>query len=95
MGADEYFEGLKTINLDLLEIMGRRYVIEHCISAFRAKQEEKLYRVYVTDALCALCGSNGMRYWEMIQPKTDDSRQDEEIINGIKDKIRSLNDERN
>lgn len=94
MGADEYFEGLKTINLDLLEIMGRRYVIEHCISAFRAKQEEKMFRVYVTDALRALCRSEGTRYWDMIKPNTG-NKQDEEIVNEIKDKIRSLNDECN
>lgn len=35
----------------MLELMGSGYVIEHCIAAFRKKQEEKTYRAYVTDAL--------------------------------------------
>ena len=31
--------------------MGKGYVIEHCVSLFLKKQEEKLYQYYVTDAL--------------------------------------------
>ena len=92
MGADGYFEGLKTINVQLAEIMGRRYVIDHCISAFRQSQEEKLFRVYVTDCLRAAIRSDGARYWDLIKPQTD-TRTDVEIVNSIKDKMRRLMNE--
>lgn len=35
----------------MLELMGRGYVIEHCIAAYRKNAVEKSYRAYVTDAL--------------------------------------------
>lgn len=92
MGADEYFEGIKSVNPQLLEIMGRRYVIESCISALNSKHEEMMFRVYVTDALRALCRSNGARYFDLISRKAD-TRQDAEVVNDIKDKMRGLNDE--
>lgn len=42
---------METIRLDLVEMIGWRYVIEHCISSFLKLQEERAYRTYVTDAL--------------------------------------------
>lgn len=58
MGADEYQSLIHTIRLDLLEIFGSGYVIDHCISAFslkqdqlRREQEEKVYRNYIADCL--------------------------------------------
>lgn len=36
-------------------------MIDHCIAAFQREREEKLYRVYVTDALMALV-DNSARY---------------------------------
>ena len=32
-------------------MLGSGYVIEHCISAFKRMQEEKSYKIYVSDAL--------------------------------------------
>lgn len=34
--------------------MGTGYVVEYCVSRFREKQEEKLYKAYITDALMTL-----------------------------------------
>ena len=51
MGAAEYFRAVSTIRLDLLDLMGSGYVIEHCIAAISVFQQEKLFRCYVTDAL--------------------------------------------
>ena len=42
---------IKTIRLDLLELMGSGYVIEHCISALSELRREKTYQYYVADAL--------------------------------------------
>lgn len=54
MGADEYFECIKDINIFLLSNMGRSYVIDFCIAALKKKREELLYRVYITDCLKAI-----------------------------------------
>lgn len=58
MGADKYLNYIQTIRLDLLELFGSGYVIDHCISAFANEQEkikrweeEKQYRYYLTDCL--------------------------------------------
>ena len=37
-----------------MELLGRGYVIEHCISALKSNNEEKAYKIYVTDALKAI-----------------------------------------
>ncbi len=38
----------------MLEVLGRGYVIEHCISTLKSNNETKSYRIYVTDALMAI-----------------------------------------
>ena len=37
-----------------MNLYGRNYVIEHCVSEYLKRREEKLYRIYVTDALKAI-----------------------------------------
>ena len=71
----------------MLDLFGRRYVIDHCISAFRIQAEEKIYRVYVTDGLRALCGGQGDRYYDLITPGKEETRTAEEIIDNIKGKL--------
>lgn len=39
----------------MLEILGKGYVIEHCIAFLKEKNEAKSFRIYVTDALSAIC----------------------------------------
>lgn len=51
MGAAEYFKAVNTIRLDLLDLMGSGYVIEHCITAFSISQQRKLFYQYTTDAI--------------------------------------------
>ena len=41
MGAAEYLEQIRTIRLDLLELFGSGYVIDHCVSAFSKKKEKE------------------------------------------------------
>lgn len=38
----------------MLELFGRGYVIEHCISSLKLDREIKSFKVYVTDALMAI-----------------------------------------
>lgn len=42
-------------------MLGSGYVIDHCISAFQKEQEQKLFNVYITDALQVIA-DNTMRF---------------------------------
>lgn len=46
----------------MLDLLGKGYVIDHCISLFKNKQKDKIYRIYVTDALYAIGNMMGKRY---------------------------------
>ena len=54
MGADEYLRCCRSIRLELLEVFGRGYVIEHCLSELRERAERRRFHAYVTDALMLL-----------------------------------------
>lgn len=100
MGADAYTGLISTIRLDLLELLGRRYVVEHCVSAFNRIQEEKAYRIYVTDCLRALGYKMGTiekapRYADAIMNKTQGpEKTSEEIKQNIFEKLRRMGGER-
>lgn len=48
----------------MLELFGSGYVIEHCVSAISKKQQDKLYKVYVTNCLQAIT-ENTSHFWGM------------------------------
>ena len=77
---------ISSIRLDLLELFGRRYVWEHCMSAFNQMQEEKQYRIYVTDCLKILTGGT-TRYADWIDRKPKDTRTFEEINEDVWSRI--------
>lgn len=69
-------------------------MIEHCISSYRKRQENLLYRVYLTDGLKILVEGKRCdefpRYLEMITPETDSEEQEksaEEQAEEIKRRI--------
>ena len=37
--------------------MGTGYVVEYCVSRYKHKQEEKIYRLYIADALMCMCNN--------------------------------------
>ena len=96
MGAERYFKLSETIRLDLLELYGSGYVIDHCISAFLEEEEKKSYCIYVTDALRAYINASGRvtlneRWADLIKPRKPIEDIEEEaagiknrIINGLK-----------
>ena len=97
IGEQEYFDCTNGINLSLLEMMGRRYVIDFCISSFKQRQKDLIYKIYVTDALKAIVFNSGhmdksielnKRFYELINPQKEDTRTPEEIIAHIKKKLR-------
>lgn len=77
--------------MEFLNVMGRGYVIDHCISSFQKEQEEKVFRIYLTDALQAIAENTqrfagGMkmnkRYYDIIniKPQKQEETADEIIL---------------
>lgn len=91
---------LESLNFELLELLGTGYVIEHYISFFHKIQEEKLYKGYVTESLRLMTENTAKmahggsylkaRYVEMLEPKKEETRTSEEVINDIKMKLERL-----
>lgn len=90
---------LETLNFELLEIVGIGYVIEHYIAFFQKEQQEKAYRVYVTDALRIVTENTAKqgggtylttRYADLIEPRKEETRTANEIIVDLKEKLRRL-----
>ena len=46
-----------TIRLDLLEIFGSGYVVDHCVAVFAKKEQEKMFRSYLADSLMAIANN--------------------------------------
>ena len=73
----------------MLEIFGRGYVIEHCISSFYKYNEEHTYRIYVTGVLRQLSRNKDMiRYYDIIKPHKVISKSAKEVKDQIKGKFR-------
>ena len=77
---------MESVRLDLLDVLGRGYVVEHCIAAFNSMQEERLYRIYVTDSLKALIKAD-KRYYDFIDRKPVKKRTYDEIMDEVWGKI--------
>lgn len=88
---------METIRLDLVEMIGWRYVIEHCISSFLKLQEERAYRTYVTDALMLISEntaniSNGKymnKHFSDIYEKGEQKEEKKPTAEEVKEKIKS------
>lgn len=89
-----------TIRMDLLDLFGRGYVIEHCMSLFKKRQEEKAYKIYMSDvgfALVNVVGKAygakeniiGRRFIEILEPPKDEKEEEteEQIIARIRKKL--------
>ena len=59
-----------------------RYVESRC----KTSDQDKTYRIYVTEALRVLCGMN-KSYQDLIKPAIIETRSSEEIITAISDKL--------
>lgn len=70
----------------MVDLLGTGYVVEYCVSRYNHKQEEKQYRIYLTDALMAIANNTArafggstvtMRYSDIIKPQ--DTRTGDDI----------------
>jgi hypothetical protein len=64
--------------------------MRYVMARFNRYQREEAYRIYVTDGLKHLSGLN-IRYADLFAP--EETRTADEIIGGIKDKLRQLGGE--
>lgn len=64
--------------------------MRYVVARFNQNQRDWAYRIYVTDALKYLASLN-MRYADLFAP--EETRAADEIIGGIKDKLRQLGGE--
>ena len=73
-------------------------------AVLKQRMQEEVYRIYVTDALRILSENTARmlqfggtylkaRYAEIIDPKPADPRTGEEIVDGIKSKLRQIGGE--
>lgn len=89
-GAENWdYEG---INVDLLILLGKGCVIDHCVSLFNKKQREKLFQTYVTETLklindniAKIHGGSVLktRYSELIETKKIDNRTGDEVARNV------------
>ena len=69
----------------MLEVYGRGYVIEHCMSSFYKYTEEHTFRIYVTDVLRYISRNKDLpRYFDFMQPSEVVSKS----VSDIKEHIR-------
>ena len=46
----------------MLELLGKGYVIEHCMAFFRTHEQELAYKTYITDGLKVLTEHSARQY---------------------------------
>ena len=75
--------------------------MNYCLARYADEQKRKAYNVYVTDALKVISentakfagfaggGYMNVRFIDIIEPKPEETRTPDEIINHIKDKLRA------
>ena len=67
----------------MLELLGSGYVINHVVAEFRARTQQYVYRIYVTDLLKCLAESWGAdvpyRYRDVIEPEEDEPESGDEV----------------
>lgn len=73
-------------------MLGDEYIVQHCEQTIAQEYQDKLYRMYVTDALYALTRGRPLSVrWIDLQDGTvqqTETRTEQEVIDHIKNKLR-------
>lgn len=83
-------------------MLGRHYIIEHCITYCREKYQGDAYRFYITDSLRAIANNTShlreggmeikLRFCELVEEtEADDEKPQvtgEQVVNHYKEKLR-------
>jgi len=83
----------------MLDLMGKGYIIQHCVALTSKQTKEKIFQIYVTDALQAIVDNTArqyggkvmnLRYADLITEQKTEKKQptEDEIISGLKAKLR-------
>lgn len=73
--------------------------MRYVVSRYKMYQQEMAYRFFVTDELyyinnnvVGMTGGSRLqtRFYEILHPPKEETRTSDEIINGLKDKLRKL-----
>lgn len=89
---------IRDIRLDMLELLGSGYVIEHCVAAFSDLLHKKSLETYITDCLMYIAKNSALqekqylttRFYDMAykpKEKKQDNRTGEQIISSITGKL--------
>lgn len=99
---------MTTIRLDLLEMLGKPYILDHCVNHLKKTSEETALKVYITDALKAVAENTGKfvkggmtmrrRFVDVINNVPEESKEDsqkraDDIIARMKNKLAKLGKE--
>lgn len=95
-GAKAFKDGVESVRLEFVDMMGMGYVMDHCISHFLKSQEKQAYRVYITEALKLLTentakysgGSYMTKSFSDIYKK-EEKKEKKETAEDIKKRIKS------
>lgn len=83
MGESAYIDYCRNINLELLDLFGRGYVIDHVVAEHNNRMKGEIYKFYVSDLLKCLAESWGAnihyRYADMIDPQTEEQKSGDDI----------------
>lgn len=71
----------------MIQLLGKGYIIDHCLCNLRKISDENIFRIYVTDALKAIANNTSksaqedsylnLRYIEIIDNKTKNEKSKE------------------
>lgn len=83
------FQYTRCISLEHVELFGKQYIIDHCVTEYNNAQRQEAYEIYVSESLRAIAENTaalagGGRYMkagfmDIIKPKKQDKRTGEEI----------------
>lgn len=80
------------MRLDLVDMLGSGYVMEHCVSAFSDEVKDKIYRTYITDGIMNISESIAQafggryltqRYVDIIDTSDNDEETADEIVQRV------------
>lgn len=84
------------MRLDLLDLFGRGYVVEHCVSTLNSLRAQEAYQMYTAELLRGIANSLGIQvssyteFLEQLKPKKEETRTSEEVVDSIREKARKL-----
>lgn len=94
MGEEEYQLGIESLNLNLAEICGKQYIIEHIVADYKQRSAEKMYKYYITDLLKSLAESQrisvNQRYYDMINENCTGEKTADQIAADILEEFERL-----